>query len=118
LRGRKQEEREELEMKSYKEEVGIQNLLIELEKKQLQWFGQVKRMDGKRIAQRAFELKFKGESLMGGPRKKWCSQVLQEDYYKTPRREEIAGKNLNRKDCGKIKEIGDFCPLTHIKQVC
>jgi hypothetical protein len=32
------------------------------------------------------------------------------------RREERAGKKFNRENCRKKEEIGNFCPLTHIKQ--
>jgi hypothetical protein len=48
----------------FREEAGTQNLLTELEKKQLQWFAHVKRMDRTRIS-RTSELKLKGKRCMG-----------------------------------------------------
>jgi hypothetical protein len=47
--------------KIFGEEDGIQNLLIGIEKKLLQWFGQVKSLDKIKIQRRASELEFKGK---------------------------------------------------------
>jgi hypothetical protein len=49
----------------FREEVGIENLLIKLEKKQQQWYGYLKRMDKTRIPTRASELNVKIKRPMG-----------------------------------------------------
>jgi hypothetical protein len=45
----------------------IQNLLTELEKKQLRWFGGAKGEERTRISRRELELKFKGMGHTGQP---------------------------------------------------
>jgi hypothetical protein len=81
-------------------EAGIQNLLIELEEKWLQWFGFVRGMDTTGLPRRVLQYKFKGRGPIQQPR--WFSQVL-----KPSAREERAGKKLKRSSCGK-KQITDF----------
>jgi hypothetical protein len=84
-------------------EVGIQNLLTELEEKWLQQFGHVKGVDRTRGTRRASELEFKGETSVGLPRVRQFNKA-----WETSRREERAGKKLETKDCGKKEGTGDF----------
>jgi hypothetical protein len=48
----------------------------------LQWFGDVKRMDGMKMLRRALKLKFTEHKLMGTPRTKWFSQVSEDSKKK------------------------------------
>jgi hypothetical protein len=79
-------------------------MLIQLEDKQLQWFGHLKRMEITRIQRRALELKFKG----GRPRTRWFNQVPEDIKMEGKSWQEIEKERLweNRTDWRLIKSDG------------
>lgn len=63
-------------MWNFREEFGIQNLLMEIEEKWVQSFSNSKRMDRRRELRRTSYPKFKGKGPVGWPGTRWFRQVL------------------------------------------
>jgi hypothetical protein len=69
--------RDRIRNKITREPVGVQPIQEYVERSQLRWYGQVNRMDDKRIVKRVCEARETGKRTRGRPRKTW-KEGLQE----------------------------------------
>jgi hypothetical protein len=61
-----------------RKELGVERLGFKLGRERLRWFGQMKRMEEKRIPRREFEATMGGRRRVGRPRSKWIGLVKQD----------------------------------------
>ena len=81
-----------------REELGVRQITTELEEKQLNWYGHMKRMEKERLPRKIWEARTEGKRGRGRPRTTWLQSITNAGKTRNKTRKEMDRIVGNRKE--------------------
>jgi hypothetical protein len=70
--------REKIKNDDIREQLKVDDIINDIERNRLQWYGHVMRMADERIPRRTLEMKLRGRRPRGRPSTRWMDQVMRD----------------------------------------